>query len=90
MEGSGFGSVQIITDPDHGGPKSYGSRKLEKDNDTEYTECQAFYPVVRIGSAHPLTRSRVRSPLVQGVGSLAWGEGVGGLNSDEGTYTVVL
>jgi hypothetical protein len=26
---------------------------------TEYTECQAFYPVVRIGSPRPLTRKRV-------------------------------
>jgi hypothetical protein len=25
MEGSGFGSVQIITDPDHKGPKTNGS-----------------------------------------------------------------
>jgi hypothetical protein len=28
----------------------------------EYTECQAFYPVVRIGSPHPLTCKRVLFP----------------------------
>ncbi len=27
MKGSGFGSVQIITDPDHGGPITYGFLK---------------------------------------------------------------
>ncbi len=29
---------------------------------TEYTECQAFSPVVRIGSSCPLTRKRVLPP----------------------------
>jgi hypothetical protein len=33
-------------------------------NSTEYryTECQAFHPVVRIGSPHPLTRKRALPP----------------------------
>jgi len=29
---------------------------------TEYTECQASYPAVPIGSPHPLTRKRVLVP----------------------------
>ncbi len=34
---------------------------------TEYTECQAFFPVVRIGSPHPFTRKGVLlPPLIQG------------------------
>jgi hypothetical protein len=46
----------------------------------------AFSPVVRIGSAHPLSHRRVLPPpLVPG-----GGEGVGGPNSDEGTNTGVL
>ncbi len=30
---------------------------------TEYTECQAFYPVFRIGSSLPLTSKRVLPPF---------------------------
>ncbi len=43
---------------------------------TEWTECQAFSPVVRIGTPHPV--------------KLLAGEGVGSPNTDEGTDTVVL
>ncbi len=31
--------------------------------DTKYTECKAFYPVVWIGSTHPLTHRRVLLPF---------------------------
>jgi hypothetical protein len=64
---------------------------IQNDCSTEYTECQAFCPVVRMGS-HPLTRKLVLSPLwidLRGKHSLA-GEGVGGPNSDERTDTLVL
>ncbi len=51
------------------------------------TECQAFCPVVRIGSPNLLTRKRVLLPL--------WVQGrrhtrLGGPNPDEGTGTLVL
>ncbi len=53
-------------------------------------QCQAFYPVVRIGSPPPShLQESVASPLLVPSGeahSLAW-EGVGGPNSDEGTDT---
>jgi hypothetical protein len=68
---------------------------------TDYTECQALFPV-RIGSPTPSpARECCSSPLwVQGKGethslageggdTLACGEGVGGPNSDEGTDTLV-
>ncbi len=45
---------------------------------------QTFFPVVRIGSPHPLNRKRVWGEEQQ---SLA-GEGVGGPNSDEETDTL--
>ncbi len=47
---------------------------------TEYTECQAFYPVVRLGSPHPLTRKRVllNSFGPRGETASLVGEGVGG------------
>ncbi len=59
-------------------------------------ECQAFSPVVRIGSAHPFTRRRVwPPPLVPGGGGggggtlACWkGWALGGLNSDEGTLVL--
>ncbi len=47
---------------------------------TEYTECQAFSPLVRIGTLRPLTRKRVFPPpplIPRGTQSLA-GEGAGG------------
>ncbi len=51
---------------------------------TEQTECQAFSPVVLIGSAHLLTRMRVLlCPLVPGGTHSLAGEGVGGPNSDD-------
>jgi hypothetical protein len=54
------------------------------------TECQAFYPVVRIGSSHPLTRKEVLLPLwVQGGNTLACGVVSRGANSDEGTDILV-
>jgi hypothetical protein len=59
---------------------------------TEYTECQAFFLVVRIGSPTPLTRKEVLilpplGPRRQ-THSLAW-ECVLGPNADEGTDTLV-
>jgi hypothetical protein len=40
-----------------------GEEKLQRRNTTEYTECQAFSPVVRIGSpSRRLTRTRVLPP----------------------------
>jgi hypothetical protein len=61
---------------------------------TDYTECHAFSPVVRIGSPQPLTRKRLLLlPPFDSKGeahSLA-GEGLGeGPNSDEGTDALVL
>ncbi len=59
---------------------------------TEYTECQAFYPVVWIGSPHPLTTYIVLFPLwVLGRVTLAYGGGGWrGPNSDDGTDFLVL
>ncbi len=46
---------------------------------TEYTVCQAFCPVVQIGSLPPLTRKRVLlPPLGPGGGTLVSGGGGGG------------
>ncbi len=48
---------------------------------TDYTECQAFFPVVRIRSAHPLTRKRMLIlPLLGPIGE------VGG-SSQSGPWT---
>ncbi len=47
----------------------------------EYTECQAFYPVVRIGSTHPLICKRVLLPPPfgsKGGGTFTSGWGCGG------------
>jgi hypothetical protein len=53
----------------------------------EYSECQDFCQIVRIGSPHPLTpRGVLLSPLWVQEGE---GRG-GGTQFDEGTYTVVL
>ncbi len=57
---------------------------------TEYTECHAFSPVVRIGSPHPLTLKRVLPPLVPRGDTLARGRDAGGANSYEGTDTLEL
>ncbi len=43
---------------------------------TEYTECQAFWPAVRIGS--PLTRKRVLLPCFGPKGEIFWACGGGG------------
>jgi hypothetical protein len=51
---------------------------------TEYTECQAFFPVVRIGSPHPLT------PKGGGRHTRLRERRVGRPNSDEETDTLVL
>jgi hypothetical protein len=61
---------------------------------TEYTECQAFSPVVRIGS-HPrlLNRKRVLPPPWFGGGGHTRLRESGrrvGANSGEGTDTLVL
>ena len=60
----------------------------------ERTECQAFSPVVRIGSPAPSTASECCSPFGSGGGGghtrlreRGWG---GVANSDEGTDTLVL
>ncbi len=70
------------------------------DANTEQTDYQAFSPVVRFGTPHPLTRRRVctRTPPPPspfgsgggGEGTLACGRGGRGPNSKEGTDTVVL
>jgi hypothetical protein len=54
---------------------------------TEYTECQAFYPVAQIGSPHPIIRKRVLPPTLT---HLLRGEGVGGPNSDDWTDALSL
>jgi hypothetical protein len=57
---------------------------------TEYTECQALYPVVRIGSSQsPHPQASVAPPPPLGKTYLLEGGG-GTPNSDEGTDTVVL
>ncbi len=61
---------------------------------TEYTEYQAFSPVVRIGTPPPPhTQATVYTPLWWGGGG-GGGEteacGRGGPNTNEGTDTVVL
>ncbi len=62
----------------------------------EYTECQAFSPVVRTGSPAPTSKRVLPSPPFGsggGGGTLACGRGDGGgggANSDEGTDTLVL
>ncbi len=71
---------------------------------SEYTECQAFSPVVssectkcqafcpvQLGSSHPFTRKRVLPPPLwfQGGFTLACGRGGGGPNSDEGKGALV-
>jgi hypothetical protein len=56
---------------------------------TEYTECQALYPVVRIGSFQfPHPQASVAPPPLGKTNSLAGGGGTP--NSDEGTDIVVL
>jgi hypothetical protein len=47
---------------------------------SEYTECQAFYPVVKIGSSHPLSHKRVLHPHFGSMGgdTLAFRGGGGG------------
>jgi hypothetical protein len=66
---------------------------LRRNRTTEFTECQAFSTVVRIGSARPPPRQRMLAPppiwFQGGTHSLA-GEEVGGANSDEGMDTLVL
>jgi hypothetical protein len=60
----------------------------------EYTECQAFYTVVRIGSPTPSTARECCStppPLdPRGETHSLPDEGVRGTNSDDGAYTLVL
>jgi hypothetical protein len=69
--------------------RTHGSHKEE-------TECQAFSPVVRIGSSHPpQPQVSVASPrpllVPRGEDTLAcWRGGAGGANSDERTDTLVL
>ncbi len=59
-------------------------------NTTEYTECQVFSPVVRIGLPPPHLQAS-RPTLVPGRGSkLACGRGGGVANPDEETDTLVL
>jgi hypothetical protein len=68
------------------------SLALEKHVTIEYTECQAFCPVVR-KSPHPFIRKRVLPPpppLSPRGETLAGKRGRRGPNSDEGTDTLVL
>ncbi len=80
---------------DFSGLKAETSNNLEQYS-TEYTECQAFCPVVRIGShvPHPLTHHKgVLLPLpvgFKGADTLACGRGSGGPNSNEGKDTLLL
>ncbi len=57
---------------------------------TEYTECQAFFPVVRIGSPHP--PGSVAPPPFgsNGGGTFACEGENGGPNYEAGTGTLVL
>ncbi len=58
---------------------------------TEYTECQAFWPVVGFGSPHTLTHKGVLLLLPLGRGDTLTCRGGGGEpNSDEGTDALVL
>jgi hypothetical protein len=61
---------------------------------TEYTECQAFSPVVRISSAPPPNPQASAAPPLwfqrAGGDTLAEGERAGEANADEGTDTLVL
>jgi hypothetical protein len=57
---------------------------------TEYTECQAFSPVVRNRPPPPASECCPPHHLVPGGTHSLAGEGAGGANSDEGTGTLVL
>jgi hypothetical protein len=59
---------------------------------TEYTECQHFCPVIRIGPPTPSSASECCSPPLspRGETHLLVGEGVGRPNSNEGSDTLVL
>jgi hypothetical protein len=78
---SSYSKNKIIL-PDSGrpsvGPFSFNSTTEAR----EYTECQAFYPVVRIGSPHPLNCKRVWLPTFESKGgdtlTSGWGDGGGG------------
>jgi hypothetical protein len=57
--------------------------------DAENTECQAFFPIVRVGSPPPQPQRSVAPPPFGSEGethSLA-GKGAGGPKSDEGTHS---
>ncbi len=59
----------------------------------EYSECQAFYPVVRIGSPTPSTARECDSPprwILGGRHTHIRMRGWGRTNSDDGAYTLVL
>ncbi len=58
----------------------------------EYTECQAFYTVVWIGSPPRQLQERVAPPPLDPRGEThsLRDEGVRGTNSDDGSYTLVL
>ncbi len=57
---------------------------------TQYTECQAFCAVVRIGSPHPLSRKRVLPPFGSTRKHSLADEGSEGANSDDVIDTLVL
>jgi hypothetical protein len=48
MEGSGFGSVQIMTDPDQGGPKTYGSGSITLGGETPFFNNKVIYKLLKL------------------------------------------
>jgi hypothetical protein len=67
--------------------RTFQQVRRKNSQNTEYTECQAFFPVVRtMGYPHP----QCSSPSSKGGDTLAFGGEGGGANSDEGTDTLVL
>jgi hypothetical protein len=64
--------------------KKQGIRQIHSlHHTTEYTECQAFFQVVRIGLPHPITRKEVLGPRGETHSLAGEGGGVGGPNFDD-------
>jgi hypothetical protein len=74
-------------------PRKINLAISDRSGHREYTECQAFCPVVRIRSLPlPHPQASVAPPPFgsKGGDTLVRGVGVGGHNSDEGTATLIL